>query len=356
MSNAEVILNDPDLVAARDAHFARMSGLFDGAQPDKLFLLYGINGAGQADPYADTETWTRQAAEDLASRAGCLRDPDVFRPLVIQSAPYGVHFVDRMFGAHVYELREKNNWQVVSLDQPIGRLQPPDLDADETWALARRTAEAFLALGMSAPLFSLPTIASALNIGLNLYGQELLMAFIETPEAVRHDLRIINDLLCTMHRWYLDRIPIEQLQPVVAVARAQPPGHGQLCGCSTQLLPPDLYREFVAPLDDELLSVYPRGGMIHLCGTHTQHIPVWHEMRSLKAVQLNDRAAEDLELYWNGLRPDQVFYVNPCPGMPVERIMEITGGRRVVVIADIQPPDIVRYYRVSGKSAEDLLS
>ncbi len=172
------------------------------------------------------------------------------------------------------------------------------------------------------PLFGLPTIASALNIGLNLYGQELLLAFIEKPEAVRHDLKTINDVLCTMHRWYLAHIPIQQLQPVVAVARTQPP---------------DLYAEFVAPIDDELLSVYPRGGMIHLCGTHTQHIPVWREMRSLKTLQLNDRAAEDLEFYWKGLRPDQVFYVNPCPGMPTERILSITGGRRVIIIAESLP-------------------
>ncbi len=60
-------------------------------------------------------------------------------------------------------------------------------------------------------------------------------------------------------------------------------------------------------------------------------------MKPLRAVQLNDRAAEDLEVYWNGLRPDQLFYVNPCPGMPVERIMKITGGRRLVIIADTPP-------------------
>ena len=337
MSEARHALTDPELVAARDAHLARLSGVFDGMQTDGPFLLWGYAGVGQADPYTATETWVRQVAEDLASKADRLRDPDVFRPLVIEFGPYGVHFVDRIFGADVYELRYKNNWQVRPLDQPIGRLEPPDLDADETWALARRMAEAFLALDVSVPLFGLPTIASTLNIALNLYGQELLIAFHEDPESVRHDLRVINEVLCAMHRWYLDRISTSQLQPVVAVARCQPAGHGQLCGCSTQLLPPDLYRAFVAPLDEELLAVYPNGGMIHLCGTHAQHIPVWREMKSLKAVQLNDRAAEDLELYWAGLRPDQVFYVNPCAGMPIERIVEITAGERTVIIAEALP-------------------
>ncbi|MCC6445627.1 MAG: hypothetical protein IT210_19495 [Armatimonadetes bacterium] len=68
--------------------------------------------------------------------------------------------------------------------------------------------------------------------------------------------------------------PESQLQPVVAAGRCQPPGFGQLCGCSTQLLSGSAYREFVAPLDDALHSVYPHDGMIHRCGAHAQHIPV----------------------------------------------------------------------------------
>ncbi len=341
MDDFRAALNAPDLIKARDAHFARLQSLFDGEEPAVPFVLCGISGVGRANPYVETETWMRQAAEDLAAKADRLLDPAVFRPLVIDFGPYGVHYVDRMFGAHVYELAP-NNWQVKPLDQPIGNLAPPDPDTDDTWLLTKRAVEAFLELGVSAPLFGLPTIASALNVAVNLYGQEILLAMYESPEAARRDLKVINDLLCSMHRWFLERLPMQQLQPVIAGHRTQPPGYGQLCGCSTQLLPPGLYRDFIAELDDALLSAYPHGGMIHLCGTHTQHIPVWREMRSLKSLQLNDRAAEDLEVYFHGLREDQVFYVNPCPGMPVERIMEITGGRRVVIAADVDPSSIPR--------------
>ena len=80
--------------------------------------------------------------------------------------------------------------------------------------------------------------------------------------------------------------------------------------------------------------------MIHLCGTHTQHIPAWNERTSLRALQLNDRAAEDLEIYYRELRDDVVFYVNPCEGMPVERIVEITGAQRVVIVADLEEPPL----------------
>ena len=80
--------------------------------------------------------------------------------------------------------------------------------------------------------------------------------------------------------------------------------------------------------------------MIHLCGAHTQHIPAWNEMRSLRALQLNDRAAEDLAVYFHEMRQDVVFYVNPCEGMPVERIVEITEGQRTVVVADLDKPPV----------------
>ena len=56
------------------------------------------------------------------------------------------------------------------------------------------------------------------------------------------------------------------------------------------------------------------------------------------AVQLNDRAAEDVALYFDGLRPEQILYVNPCDGMPVSEIMDITGGQRTVIVADIRDP------------------
>jgi hypothetical protein len=179
-------------------------------------------------------------------------------------------------------------------------------------------------------------LSSPLNIALNLYGQEFLAAMLAEPGAARHDLRVIAAVIRRLHRWFQANVPLAQLQMVETKGRIQPPGHGQLCGCSTQLLSPDQYRRFIAPLDDGILSLYPGGGMIHLCGTHTQHIPVWRAMKSLRAVQVNDRAAEDLPRYFNELRRDQVIYVSPCAGMPIERIMALTGGQRVVIPGDVK--------------------
>ena len=99
-----------------------------------------------------------------------------------------------------------------------------------------------------------------------------------------------------------------------------------------------MYRSLIAPLDDALLAEYPHGGMIHLCGAHAQHIPVFRDMPHLRALQLNDRAACDLKLYLEGLRKDQIIYLNPCEGMTAEQAILISGGDRIVLCQNTNAP------------------
>lgn len=327
------VLTDQRLVTYQEEWFEKLGALFDGTG-EKRMALSGIFGA-PADPdliYQDPERWMEEAMRNLAERAYDAISDQRFVPLCVESALYGVHFVDKILGAEVFF--QDGQWYNHYLEQEVGELEMPDLEGNETWKLARRVAEAFLASGTTVPLFGLPTIASVANIAVNLYGEEILVAMLSEPEAAEHDLRIINEVLKEIHRWYLAHIPIKRLQPVISWDRTQPPGYGQICGCTTQLVSPDLYEEFLYPLDDALLGVYPKGGMIHLCGSHGHLIPLFARMQNLKSVQLNDRAAEDLELYAQGLRTDQVIYLNPCEGMPLERGLEIAAARRLVVVGN----------------------
>jgi len=332
------LLRDPDLIAVREEHFARLEGVFAGERPERVFVLCGIAEVTEDDG-PECEVWLDGALERLAQHVERARDRAVFRPLCVNYAPRGVHFVDHLFGADVFRM-EDGSWQVRYLQTPIGELRRPDIEAYASWQAAMGVTRAFLERDVPGVLFGLPTIASALNIAVNLYGQGIILAMLTEPEAAQHDLRVINDLLCDLHRWYRATVPERQLQCIVPQGRCQPPGFGQLCGCTTQLLSPGPYEEFIAPLDNELLSVYPRGGMIHLCGTHTQHIPCWRKLPSFRAFQTNDRASEDFETYFRELREDQVLYVNPTETVTVERIVEVTGGRRVVIPADTEPPSL----------------
>lgn len=340
------VLSDSGLVAMRDKHIGRLKKLFSGEyHEDTAFVLCGVESRLDGARVDSPQQAVEKGLEVLASQAQTLRDEAVFRPLTLECDIYGVHFVDKIFGADVFDL--DGTWQVHPLKQPVGRLQPPDLDRSLTWRKAQEIAKAFVDVSVTVPFFSLPTIASALNVGVNLYGQELLVAMLDDSEAVHHDLRVINQTLRAMHRWYRKILPPSQLQPVIGAYRTQPPGFGQLCGCTTQLVSRQQYCDFIASLDAELLGEYPHGGMIHLCGSHVQHIPVWRKMKKLRAVQVNDRAADDLEHYWNGLRQDQIIYVKPTAHMTIERIMSITNGDRVVIVSEVDDKRTVKRRRTA---------
>ena len=325
------ILCGEDLIANRDKWFREMSDYFYGSRTTPIHLA-GMGGdAAHPDlMYTEPEVWLEEAVTFLAENAHTRVSDKYFVPLCVYNSIYGVHFVDRIFGCEVFF--QDGQWYNRYIKNEVGQLKKPDLEHNETWALAKRIALAFLDLKVTAPLFEMPVIASPLNIAVNLYGEEILVAMLMEPEAARHDLQIINEVLTELHQWYRSHIPAQQLQPVVACGRTQPPEHGQICGCTSQLLSPGLYEEFIMPLDDALLGVYPHGGMIHLCGSHTQLIPLFAKMPHLKCVQLNDKAAQDLQFYVDGLRDDQVIYLNPCEGMSTKQALEIAKNKKIIIV------------------------
>lgn len=320
------------LCKKRDEWFDRLQAVFDGKDSEKgVIRIRGAYGRTAVSFYDEPEKYIDACIADIIEqRAQNILNDETFVPICIRSGVYGVHFIDKIFGANVYS--KDNQWYNDYLTTPIGSLQEPDLESNETFDLVVRMAKRFSQVGGKFALFGLPTIASALNIAINLYGQEMLISMIEEPELARRDLETINRVLVKAHRILKGIIPRQQLQPVVATLRTQPPGYGQICGCSTHLVGAELYRELVADLDEEVLNVYENGGMIHLCGDHVQHLETFKNMKSLKAIQLNDRASEDLQLYFEGTREDQIIYLECCEGMPEERALEITKGRRLVLM------------------------
>jgi len=315
-------LNDPILLSHYERMFQSLQDYYDTPRPEPIWLPMRYEGKSTKDIYTDPEGFVDEAMYWLADHVQELMSRDDFGHLAIENWLYGVHFTDKVLGADVYYKEETDMWNVRYLTREIGTLEKPNLETNETWKIAQRMVQAYLKWDVQGVMIVPPVIASPLNVAVNLYGAEILIAMLEEPEKAKHDLRVITDTQIEMHRWYRDNIPASQLQ-MICGCRTQPPGYGQLCGCSTQLVSSDLYEEFIMELDEELLNVYPHGGHIHLCGSHGHLIPLFAKMKSVKSFQMNDRASEDLELYAKGLREDQIIYLLPCKGMPVERAMEI---------------------------------
>jgi hypothetical protein len=343
-------LERPDVGRACERHKRRLRNLFDGKGNETVFALAGISRmTTRAD--VDPVEWLERALAELAEVARKAADPVVFRPLLVHYNPHRVHFIDEIFGAEVFDLSEgadpEPNWQTRTLKTPVGSLAKPDLDSSRYFSRVKAFARAFAARDLTNVTLCLPTIASVLNVAVNLYGQEILSALLLEPEAARHDLDVIDETIREIHAWFRENLPAGSTQCTSAQGRFQPPGHGQLCGCTCQLVSAATYAGSIGPCDARLLAAYPGGGLIHLCGSHAQHIPYWRRMSSLRAVQLNDRASEDLELYFGGLSEDQILYVHPCAGMPVDSILRITGGRRLVLVTR----ELDRPLPVSGRLA-----
>ena len=331
----EYPMSEALLCQKRDEWFSRLQDFFDGREVyPQGFRMHGSAAWGAVDICTEPEAWVDACLEDIAgNRATDVLNDEKFVPVCLWCWIYGVHFMDKIMGGELYF--SNGDCNCAYLKTPVGELTEPDLETNETFAIAVRAAKRFAEVGGGYPIFGLPVIASALNIGINLYGQELLISMLEEPEAARKDLETINRTLIRIHKAFRAVLPPEQLQPVISWGRTQPPGYGQLCGCTTQLISGELYRDMIADLDEDLLNVYENGGMIHLCGSHAQHIECFRNMKSLKALQLNDRAAADLPLYFEGLREDQVIYLCPCEEMTIEQAVKLTGGRRLVINAPV---------------------
>ena len=322
-------LNDPALIEVREYHMNRLEALFDGRTLGKPFKLSGFDTAVPTDPAKEPEKWARDILTKMYEHVELILDREVFRPLCPSAWLYGVHFTDKVFGADVIG-RDGLFW-TDGLKCEIGELPVPDLQHNETWRQAQRITEALVAENVSLPFYSTQVLGEPWNQIFNLYRERGLMAFYDNPEGIRRDLEVMTETLMQMHRWFIDTIPPMQFQPIVPTGRCQPRGYGQMCGCSTHLISGEIYDEFIRPLDERILSLYPHGGMLHLCGSHTQHAGIWAKMPCIRALQLNDRATEDVERYLHILRPDQILYICPTDHYTPEKCLEITGGQRSVL-------------------------
>jgi hypothetical protein len=318
-------------------HRARVAALYAGDPAVRRTAIagpmfgasHGLWGTNAIDMLKEPGAWVADCLTEMAAKAADLADPQAYAPAHFEVDPFGTHFVDAVFGATVgFE-----GGQVWSQELPgeVGALRAPDLERNPVLQAALRVAVQAAEAGGGHVFVTTPVLSCPVNIGINLFGQRLLEALLAAPEDARRALRVVTDVivgcLCAFRR----AIPVELLRTTVTCNRYAPAGYGFIDGCATQLVSAEAYREFFAPLDAEILREWPHGGMIHLCGACAQHIPAWRAMPELRAVQLNDRATDDLELYAAGLRGDQILYVSPTALFPPERVRHTVLRQRLVM-------------------------
>lgn len=87
------------------------------------------------------------------------------------------------------------------------------------------------------------------------------------------------------------------------------------------LMPPDLYREFVAPYNDQIFEAFG-GGVLHFCGTASQQIENFKSMKYLKGI--NNFALGNLK--------------------ELVELKNALSGKTVVIACDFTPIEYKDYY------------
>jgi hypothetical protein len=331
----------PDIERIQARHQRRVADLYAGRPPDGVIAIagasygrsHGLAGTAEIDMLARPDDWLADVFDDLAARADLAADPVTFRPLTIEPDPYGVHYIDALFGAPVY-IHSGQTWSD-ELPGDVADLAMPDLERSPILRASLDLARMAVEAGRGRIFVTTPVLSCPVNIAINLFGERWLEALVERPQAATRALRIITDVILACARAFFEAIPQDVRRGTVASSRYAPPGHGFIDGCSTQLVSGRHYREWIAPLDDAILALSPHGGMIHLCGAHAQHLAAWRDLPHLRAVQVNDRATDDLPRYLAGLRRDQILYVAPTERMPVERVVQLTGDRALILQCEL---------------------
>ena len=338
----------PEVEQTQAYHRDRVRRLYAGLAPGGVIAMagrlygrsHGLLGDNTIDMLADPERWLADVLDDMGQHAEDFADPVTFRPLVIELDALGVHFIDAVLGAEM-EFRDGQIWSA-GLECDIADLDVPNLDDSPTLRHTTELARLAVQVSQGRILLTTPVLSCPINIGMNLFGADLLEALVTRPPVAARALEIIADTIIECTKVFMDVIPTETRRTFVACNRYAPAGFTEIDGCATHLLSGAHYAEFFAELDAKILRLSPHGGMIHVCGSHAQHIQTWAEMPEVCSLQLNDRATDDLELYRNGLRDDQVLYVAPTTEIPPERILELTTGRRVVLQAELTD-DVLAY-------------
>ncbi len=326
-----------EIESAQAKHRRRVADLFrTGAATEVVAICgwwfgrsHGLLGVNEIDMLQDPAAWLDEVLGAMQAGAAEAADPVNFRPLAIELDALGVHFIDALLGAKAY-FHEAQAWND-PLECDVALLPRPDVAASPVLQAWLRLAAHVVAATQGRLLVTAPVLSSPINIAMNLLGQRILEAMIERPAAAHHALGVIADVIIAATQAVRAAVPNDILRCAVTQSRYAPEGFGYIDGCATQMISAEHYREFLAPLDARILSQYPCGGMIHLCGAHAQHIPAWRAMPMLRSVQINDRAADDFELYYRHLRDDQIVYVGPTHTMTLDRILAISAGRRVVI-------------------------
>ena len=232
----------------------------------------------------------------LQQLGGCSRSVDGGAAPLNVRCNYGTSIIPSLFGVELFMMAEEANTLPTShplrSTDAIRRLVDagvPDIHralGSRTFAMAEQFVDVldkYPVLGRNIEIYH-PDAQGPIDIAEVIWGSEIFYAFGDEPQLLHDFLQIITQTYINFMRHWYKLVP-----PKWAFSTHWNTAHmGRLMLRNDSLmnLPPDLYIEFVRPMDQKLFDEFG-GGAIHFCGRGDHFIEPMSQMRGLTAVNLS---------------------------------------------------------------------
>lgn len=175
-----------------------------------------------------------------------------------------------------------------------------------------------------------PDIQSPFNNAHLIRGNDIFLDFYDEPAALGALLDLVTDYMLELVPWLKGMISTDR--EWFADWGMLWKGAARLSNCSMQMISPELYREYVLPRDQRLLSGIG-GGRIHYCGTHGECIRDFCRIPELSGLDV-DLHHHDLWALAEMLPPQVVLSCAISSEMPAYRRLlagDWPGKRNLIV-------------------------
>lgn len=147
-------------------------------------------------------------------------------------------------------------------------LPMPSLDENPVWLEVQKQIDYFLdKFGYVCSAINLMGIQ---NIALDLLGEELFIGYYEEPGTIKHVLGIITDLSIEIGK-RLQAVSSDISNGVTGILKQVAPSIYLTSNCTVEMVPLDIYEEFLLEYDRKLAKVFKPFG-IHHCGKTAEHV------------------------------------------------------------------------------------
>jgi hypothetical protein len=217
---------------------------------------------------------------------------------------YGTPILPSLFGVELYYMEEELNTlptclPLAGVDQIRAQAAAgvPGIDQalwHEVRAMARHYQELFAPYPNISQWVHLyhPDVQGPMDCVELLWGSALFLALHDVPELAKQMLQLLTDTYVTVMNDWFELVPPDG--DVSYHWSMCQPGRIMLRDDSAMNLSPEMFGEFIAPYDAQLLQRYG-GGTIHFCGRGDHYIDQAAALPGLRAINMSQPELNDME-------------------------------------------------------------